>query len=395
MKYIKNEECINLLNNYKNNNQTINDYNSENYYFFRKNIREYVSFIYELINIGILKQQFGTNIIEQFYKKRKDPELNIILKSLYLDADIILFDKLMEDIYKSENQKLIQCLNNFVDNLSKDNNDELPNYIRFKILNSIEKKKNIYDKKFEKTYNSLDLFDKVLEEETKAKPKFNNIIINQNNNQKNAKDEYELIIQEDLFNYISYFSEKGKNNETIIKSEIDKSYNWKAIDDLINEKNHGLGYIIKKFIEACGNIISKESQVLISNDYIKNIIEYYINSLSKEEIEAVQNEMIKSFQEINNIINTNQYMCKILGNLLFILIENKLYHIKDFNNYLKADKNTKINLAIITKYCIISSGKFAKKYFNDFKQTKLFINNNSIFNEYVSNSLKDLFYFFK
>jgi len=105
--------------------------------------------------------------------------------------------------------------------------------------------------------------------------------------------------------------------------------------------------------------------------------------------------MIKSFQEINNIINANQYMCKILGNLLFILIENKLYHIKDFNNYLKDDKNTKINLAIITKYCIISSGKFAKKYFNDFKQTKLFINNNNIFNEYVSNSLKDLFYFFK
>ena len=88
-------------------------------------------------------------------------------------------------------------------------------------------------------------------------------------------------------------------------------------------------------------------------------------------------------------------MCKILGNLLFLLIENKLYHIKDFNNYLKEDKNTKINLAIITKYCIISSGKFAKKYFNDFKQTKLFINNNNIFNEYVSNSLKDLFYFFK
>ena len=176
-------------------------------------------------------------MIEQFNKKRKDPELNIILKSIYLDADIILFDKL----------------------------------------------KNIYDKKFEKTFNYLELFDKVLEEETKAKPKFNNIIIKQNKNQKSSKDEYELIIQEDLFNYISYFSEKGKNNEIIIKREIDKSYNWKAIDDLINEKNHGLGYIINKFIEACGNIISKESQVLISNDYIKNIIEYYINSLSKEE----------------------------------------------------------------------------------------------------------------
>ena len=66
-------------------------------------MRNYVSFIYELINIGILKQQFGTNIIEQFYKKRKDPELNIILKSIYLDADIILFDT----------NKLIAILANF------------------------------------------------------------------------------------------------------------------------------------------------------------------------------------------------------------------------------------------------------------------------------------------
>ena len=197
-----------------------------------------------------------------------------------------------------------------------------------------------------------------------------------------------------MINYISYFSDKGNNGETIIKKEVDKSYNWKAIDDIINEKKRGLGYIINKFIQACSNVITKESQVLISNDYIKNIIEYYINNLSKEEIETVQNEMIKTYQNINDIINNNQFMCKILGNLLFILIENKLYHIKFFNNYLKEEKKTQINLAIITKYCIISAGKFAKKYFNDFKQTKLFINNN-IFNDYVYKALNDLFYFFK
>ena len=396
LKNLINNECINLLNNYKNQNQVIiNDYDSDNYYSFRNILRAYVSFIYELISVGILKQQFGINIIEQFYKKRNETNINIIYQSIYLDAAIILFDKLLDDIFKSENQKLIQCLNNFKDSLSKDDNNELPIYLRYKIINSIEKKKNIYDKKFDKKLNSLDLFDKVLEEEMANKTKINKESINPKNNKINPKDEYELIIQEDLINYISYFSEKGNNDETIIKSEIDKSYNWKAIDDLINEKNHGLGFIIKKFIRACADIITKESQVLLSNDYIKSIIEYYINNLSKEEIEIVQNDMIKSFQDINNIINTNQYMCKILGNLLFLLIENKLYHIKDFNNYLKEDKNTKINLAIITKYCIISSGKFAKKYFNDFKQTKLFINNNNIFNEYVSNSLKDLFYFFK
>ena len=104
--------------------------------------------------------------------------------------------------------------------------------------------------------------------------------------------------------------------------------------------------------------------------------------------------MIKIFLEIDEIIKINHYMSKILGNLLFVLIENRLYHIKDFNNYLKTKTQTQINLAIITKYCIISSGKFAKKYFNDFKQTKLFLNN-YIFKQYVTDALKDLFYFIK
>ena len=396
LKFIINEECINILNKYKNihNEIILNDYNSENYILCKKNFRGYVSFIYELINLGFLKQQFGINIIEQFYKKYKEDDINIIYKNLYLDVCIILFDKLVEDIFKSKNQKLILCLNNFIDELAKDNNQELQNYLRFKIINSIEKMNNLSNKGKEKSANALDLFDKVLEEEVNNKLKTNKIIINKSNNKEKKGDEFELIIQEDLINYISYFSDKGNNGETIIKKEVDKSYNWKAIDDIINEKKRGLGYIINKFIQACSNAITKESQVLISNDYIKNIIEYYINNLSKEEIETVQNEMIKTYQNINDIINNNQFMCKILGNLLFILIENKLYHIKFFNNYLKEEKKTQINLAIITKYCIISAGKFAKKYFNDFKQTKLFINNN-IFNDYVYKALNDLFYFFK
>ena len=87
-------------------------------------------------------------------------------------------------------------------------------------------------------------------------------------------------------------------------------------------------------------------------------------------------------------------MFKILGNLLFVLIDNKLFLIKFFNHYLKVDTKTQINLAIITKYCIISAGKFAKKYLNDFKQTKLF-NNNEIFEKYVIENMEDLLYFIK
>ena len=393
LKFIINEECINILNKYKNipNEINLEDYNSDNYFILRNNFRAYVTFIYEFINIELLKPQFGTNIIEQFYKKTRENIINIIYKTLYLDSCIILFDKLVEDIFKDQNNKLIQCLNNFIDNLSKEDNQEFPDYLKYKIINSIEKGKKIS----KKNYKYQNLFGKALEEEINNKVTFSQITINQNNIKNNSNDDYKLIIQEDLINYIEYFTEKGNNNQTIIKKEVDKSYNWKVIDDLINEKTHGLSFIINKFIQICAEIIIKESQVLLANDYIKNIIEYYINNLSKEEKEKIQDEMIKSFQNINDIINKNQFMCKILGNLLFILIENKLYYIKDFNKYLNDQKTTKINLAIITKYCIISSGKFAKKYFNDFKQTKLFINNNNIFNEYVYNTLKDLFYFFK
>ena len=151
-------------------------------------------------------------------------------------------------------------------------------------------------------------------------------------------------------------------------------------------------YIINQFIQICSNTIHEENQLLISNDYIKNIIEYYATNLSKKAIDSIHNEMIKTFSDIDKIINKNKNMYKILGNLLFVLIDTKLYLIKYFNNYLKTEKQTQINLAIITKYCIISSGKFAKKYLNDFKQTKLFINNN-IFIQYVSEALKDLLYY--
>ena len=124
------------------------------------------------------------------------------------------------------------------------------------------------------------------------------------------------------------------------------------------------------------------------------VIEFYANNLSKKSIDSLQNEMIKTFSNINDIVEANKEMYKILGNLLFILIDNKLYHIKFFNHYLKEEKQTQINLAIVTKYCIISAGKFAKKYLNDFKQTKLFINND-IFEKYVIENMKDLLYFMK
>ena len=414
LKFIINEECIIFVNKYKKISLDYNyiiDKKSDEYILLKNKIIGYVIFVFELIDLELLKQQFGFYILEQFYKKYIDNEVKVLFKDIYLEACIVLLNKLGKNIFEKNNKKLIQNLNNFIKNnisnlINKDenkNNNEIPNYLKYKIINIIKKSENSWkDSLFElwhKEKNKIYFYENELKQEKSKEiiPKSSNIIgMNQDlkKEEKKTIESKRYIIEEDLKNYISYFSEQGNKGEINIKNNVDKSYNWKAIDELINEKNFGLEYIINQFIEICSNIIHEENQLVIANDYIKNIIEYYSNNLQKNIIDSIHNEMIKTFLNVNDYIKNNYLMSKILGNLLFILIENRLYHIKDFNNYLKAEKQTQINLAIITKYCIISSGKFTKKYFNDFKQTKLFINNN-IFKQYVTDALKDLFYFIK
>jgi len=351
----------------------------------------------------VLKSQFGYNLVEQFYKIYNNKEIKDLIRYLYLESCICLVKKLGKIVFEKNEEKNIQNLNNYINNnfnniIESDKN--MPNNLRYRIINIIKKNEKLwndsYSEIFQKEKNIV-LEDSDLEENENN----NNQIVATNKNSKNnlkeenrPRNENEIMIEEDLLNYISYSTELDPNGQIIIKNICDKSYNWKVIEELINEKNYGLEYIIDDFILICTYTVHDENQLIICNDYIKNIIEYYSNNLSDQDLDLIQKEMIKTFLIIDEFLNNNIYMEKVLGNLLFILIENKLYHIKYFNKYLKAEKQTQINLAIITKYCIISSGKFAKKYFNDFKQTKLFINS-EIFKKYVNDALKDLFYFIK
>ena len=404
LKYIINEECVNLLYKYKDiSNDFINKINEENddYFLFKKNLIGYVSFVYELINKKVLKQQFGYNLLEQFFKKYKDNNLNEIIKILYLESCVILIKKLGKIVLEKNNQKYIQNLNNYINNnLSKiiENNDNIPNYLRYKIINVIKKNENSWNDSYS------DIFKKekkiVYKESDSEEDKNSNIesgydlVSNKSykfsKNSKisayKSKDENEMMIENDLINYISCFTkDKFKDN---------KSYNWEVINSLININNIGMEYIIDEFIQTCTYIINDESKLLLANNYIKYIIENYTNNLSDKSIDTFQTEIIKTFLIVDDYVNKNSNMYQILGNLLFFLIENKLFHVKFMNKYLKLENKTKINLAIVTKYCIISSGKFVKKYYNDFKQTKLF-NNNEIFDKYINEPLKELFNFIK
>ena len=410
LKLIINDECIKIINNFQFDEiNIVNNKDNNEFYYFREKIIGFINFVYELINVELLKQQFGFYVVEQFYKlfireNKENMKYNDIITNIYLEGIITLIPKLGKIIFEKDNQKLLQNINNFIQqniysmiNIRNQINMNIPDNLKYRIMNIISKKENQWKDTFYEIYE--------IEQKIKINPETRSILSNYltnnekliQNNRAKAQDINQInktLIEEDILNYISYFTEENNKGKINIKTEVDKSYNWKVIDELVNNKNFGLGSLINYFISICSSFNYDENKIILCNEYIKNIIEFYANNLSKKAIESLQNEMIKTFSKIDDIVESNKEMYKILGNLLLILIDNKLFHIKFFNNYLKEDKKTQINLAIITKYCIISSGKFAKKYLNDFKQTKLFFNN-EIFEKYVIENMKDLFYFIK
>ena len=218
--------------------------------------------------------------------------------------------------------------------------------------------------------------------------KKNNNIINEIIDDKKIYEQ----VSKDFENYLEFLKKERINIKNDFYVEINDSYNWKEIDDLIMVKKVKLEEIIKTFIQICKNRKDiNKNDIFKATEYIKALIEYYSSNLSNNQIEILHLYMIETFMDINNIIENDdtEIMHEIMGNLLFILLKNKLYYIKDLNNFIDKSEETKINIAKIVKYTIIASGNFSKQYHNDFKFTKLF-NNSDLFVNYVTNKLGDI-----
>ena len=267
--------------------------------------------------------------------------------------------------------------NNSTNKLKLDNNNEKCK----NITNIKENASNINQKRKLKSKNKID--DKILKYEESEK---NEILFNEK-----EKNIYNKIL-EDIENYFEFLNIKGIKSKKDFYIDINYSYNWKIIDDLIMTKKVKLDEIIKIIIEIIKNKNDIDSNDIFKiNEYIKTIIEYYSNDLSNNQLNIFRLNMIEIYMAIDEIIKNFQnpeIMYEILGNLLFILLKNKLYYIKDLNNFIDKSEDTQIKICKIVKYAIISSGSYSKQYINDFKYTKLF-NNNDLFVNNVINELSD------
>ena len=400
-----------------------------------------IDFISELINSNLFSEDIGFYYLEELNKiynnNNYSEQTDKFKKNIALEATINFLSKFGKKIFSNNNMQNINKLNNFINSNLKSilDNKDLSGFLKYKIINLIEKQKNKWqDSLYEKSILAKGKLTKDKNSSKKKKTRKRRHsnkslkIINQNNEIKNKNfidnfssntslnsstlnyiphinlklntsnsnsysymdDEMIRIIEEDIIKYKAFLNENNINNKSDLNknNQIGNGYDWSSIEEILSTNKINLIEIIRCFIEVCIDEIIDSSKIYYANDYIKNIIYYYSTQLTNKERDIIRNKISNLFLNIRDICIDNFNMKEIMGYLMFILIENKLFFIKELNNFIGKEKEIIITIAEVVKYAIISSEEKCKKYHNDFKQTKLFVDN-SIFADNVTNIICD------
>ena len=197
------------------------------------------------------------------------------------------------------------------------------------------------------------------------------------------------IIKEDLESYI-LFSLKINENKNMMAL---KNYNFSIIEQLLIKQKIDLSNLIRFYLSISFDIIDSKDKIFICNDYINNIIEKYKRTyLNKNNFIQIHEDILEILIDIINESNEkdeNKYKFDISGALFYSLLINELFFVSDLNMFNNCDKQIYINIAKIIRYIIIYSNddKFKSKYFEIFKNSKIFFNN-PIYFKYVTKYLK-------
>ena len=370
-------------------------------------------FIGDLLEAKILSQKTIFEILDLLYKRYiknyNNPNI-LFYNDLFLEGIEILLRKMKNIVYEKDNPEHIQRYNKYIKNYlnnifkSRIKKNDLPKYLYYKILNILETQKNeeeiknykkvktfVSNKNKNTNFNKISINPKsnsnsftLLDNKYNSSYSDNSYI--RNVNEKETSEKFIEIIRKDLEQYLT--NSKSEKIKYDLLSEFNKRYK----EQINNKKNVELWEIFYYYTEVCIDIINNEEKAYIANEYIENIINNFAIDISNENWEIFHNKIILLFLNINEICVDNIYMYQIMGYLLFLLIINKLFFIKDFNKFLNKDNEVIINISKTVKYTIIFSDKDAKKFHNDFKQTKLFIGNEHFYN-YVTKPLKNEFKF--
>ena len=286
-----------------------------------------VNFIGELISIKLLSKNIVFQCIDKLFSRYDNKEEGG-LRLISLEGIVILTDKFgtlinkqkdtIEDIELKEYVKNINSVLKRLFTIQK--NDDIPGYVKYKIINLLEKKKNGWEEtQFEKNIHAKGK-DEVRKAFEESQRKGITSTKDLNTNQL-AQEEIDNRIRDDLTEFKDFIEEGN---------DLDK-YQWEIITEIYNERQNSIAEIMKSFIENCIDFVQNDNTLKYSNQYWEELIRYYGPNLDKNEKKEIIDDCVELLETVNSISLDNPLLLDVWANILFTLNKHEVMGYKELN----------------------------------------------------------------
>jgi hypothetical protein len=216
-----------------------------------------VYFITELIKIKILSKKIAPVCIKNLFERYENIKNDEKLRLINIEAIVIFTDQfgsLVHSQGKKIDSKDAKAFKDSIDEIFQKldkikDEPTLPGFIKYKIINLIEKRKNNYQKTKYEEY-IIAKSKKEVEKEME-------------NQDQITQDTVNDTMKKGLTDYRDFVEEEGSSEK----------YEWKETTYLYEKKGKGLDDILEGYISGCSFFIEKESNVKYAKDYIKELID--------------------------------------------------------------------------------------------------------------------------
>ena len=322
-----------------------------------------VNFIGELINIQLFSKKIVFQCIDNLFKRCDNTKTDEKLRLINYEAIVILIDKfgtLINNKHKSKIKEedmitFTSKIDNYISKLDEiqSKQKDLPGYIKYKIINLIEKKKGGWEEtQFEKNIPAIG------KEEVRKKYEESQKIGNLNKGKKLTQEQVNDKIREDLNNWKD-FIEEGEKIE---------HYQWEIITDLYN-KQSSLSEFLTGFIENCIDFVQNKKTLDYANKYISELLLFYSDKIYNEEKEELIKSSLELVSQVHNFYIDNNYLIDIWSNIIFQLNNTSLMNYETLGTLNELYDDDLKSLFSVFKN-VIDLDEKAKDIFSSFKYVK-------------------------
>ena len=331
-----------------------------------------INLLLQFIKMKLLPKKIIQECFDYIFKKYKNEE-SIFLKSVFAESIIFLIDKFGEFIneekknLKEEDVKTYEeKIDFFFGQLKEIENDKsVPAYIRFKIVNLIEKKKNNYKlSEFEKSLRALS--KKEVEEEMLNKDNGKDIAEDDEETKEREQEEIKEKIKKDLSDYRDFVEEEGSSDK----------FSWKTTTLLYDVQFKSIDDIIEGYINASADFIEKENNIKYAKDYVRELIGFYNEKMDESERDDLQKRAFALFDQVSDYAYETPNIYDVYAHMIFVFMQNEIMEINDLQKILKEKEDLeKFNKVLKNLYEYDKSEEFK----NELKAIPLIKKNKGLF----------------